>query len=136
MRKFSLIFTSLILMSALLIGCSTSLDNKDISLKKVDISVIKNNVLFNSTPEENLLRNIYLIQEKSKQYVLFYKVNVNDEGISCSIKDSVLEVNVETENDTENTYLYEIVDSKGDTYNTIKLIKDNKEVAFSSVVTN
>ena len=52
------------------------------------------------------------------------------------LKILLLEVNVETKDDPLKIRNYEIINRKGDTYNAIKLIEDDREVAFSSVVTN
>lgn len=134
MKKFSLIFTLVIFVSVFLVGCNSSLDDNVVSLKETNLSLIKDNGFFSTTLEKDLLNNIFLIENTSGQYVVFYKTNIDKESISCSVKDSVLEINLETLNNTENTYGYEIIHDLKKSYDTIKLIKDDEEVYFSSVI--
>lgn len=134
MKKFSLIFTLFIFASVFLVGCNSSLDHEVTSLKETNISAIKDDNFFSTTPEEDLLNNIFLIENASEQYIVFYKTNIDNESISCSVTNSVLEINSETLNNTENTYAYKIINPKEKDYDTIKLIKDGKEEAFSSAI--
>ena len=50
------------------------------------------------------------------------------------MKNSILQINVKTSGNAENTYVYKIINSKEKNYESINLIKDGEEVAFSSVI--
>ena len=59
---------------------------------------------------------------------------IDKENISCDVKNSILQINVKTSGNAENTYAYKIINPKEKNYESINLIKDGEEVAFSSVI--
>ena len=61
-------------------------------------------------------------------------MNIDKENVSCDVKNSILQINVKTSGNAENTYAYKIINSKEKNYESINLIKDGEEVAFSSVI--
>ena len=61
-------------------------------------------------------------------------MNIDKENVSCDVKNSILQINVKTSGNAENTYVYKIINSKEKNYESINLIKDGEEVAFSSVI--
>lgn len=134
MKKFSKIIGIFILMSIFLVGCNSNLDKKSTSLKEVNISSIKDNNYFTTTPKEELENKAFLVENSSDQYIVFYKMNIDKENISCDVKNSILQINVKTSGNAENTYVYKIINSKEKNYESINLIKDGEEVAFSSVI--
>ena len=134
MKKFSKIIGIFILMSIFLVGCNSNLDKKSTSLKEVNISSIKDNNYFTTTPKEELVNKAFLVENSSDQYIVFYKMNIDKENISCDVKNSILQINVKTSGNAENTYVYKIINSKEKNYESINLIKDGEEVAFSSVI--
>lgn len=134
MKKFSKIIGIFILMSIFLVGCNSNLDKKSTSLKEVNISSIKDNNYFTTTPKEELVNKAFLVENSSYQYIVFYKMNIDKENISCDVKNSILQINVKTSGNAENTYVYKIINSKEKNYESINLIKDGEEVAFSSVI--
>lgn len=134
MKKFSKIIGIFILMSIFLVGCNSNLDKKSTSLKEVNISSIKNNNYFTTTPKEELENKAFLVKNSSDQYIVFYKMNIDKENVSCDVKNSILQINVKTSGNAENTYAYKIINSKEKNYESINLIKDGEEVAFSSVI--
>ena len=134
MKKFSKIIGIFILMSIFLVGCNSNLDKKSTSLKKVNISSIKDNNYFTTTPKEELENKAFLVENSSNQYIVFYKMNIDKENVSCDVKNSILQINVKTSGNAENTYAYKIINSKEKNYESINLIKDGEEVAFSSVI--
>ena len=133
MKKFSKIIVVFILMGIFLVGCNSNLDKKSTSLKEVNISSIKDNGYFATTPKEDLENKAFLVENSSDQYIVFYKMNI-DKDISCDVKNSILQINVKTFGNAENTYVYKIINSKEKNYESINLIKDGEEVAFSSVI--
>ena len=133
MKKFSKIIGIFILMGIFLVGCNSNLDKKSTSLKEVNISSIKDNNYFTTTPKEELENKAFLVENSSDQYIVFYKMNI-DKDISCDVKNSILQINVKTSGNAENTYAYKIINSKEKNYESINLIKDGEEVAFSSVI--
>ena len=134
MKKFSTIIGIFILMSIFLVGCNSNLDKKSTSLKEVNISSIKDNNYFATTPKEELENKAFLVENSSDQYIVFYKMNIDKENVSCDVKNSILQINVKTSGNAENTYAYKIINSKEKNYESINLIKDGEEVAFSSVI--
>ena len=134
MKKFSKIIGIFILMSIFLVGCNSNLDKKSTSLKEVNISSIKDNNYFTTTPKEELENKAFLVENSSDQYIVFYKMNIDKENVSCDVKNSILQINVKTSGNAENTYVYKIINSKEKNYEIINLIKDGEEVAFSSVI--
>ena len=134
MKKFSKIIGIFILMSIFLVGCYSNLDKKSTSLKEVNISSIKDNNYFTTTPKEELENKAFLVENSSDQYIVFYKMNIDKENVSCDVKNSILQINVKTSGNAENTYVYKIINSKEKNYESINLIKDGEEVAFSSVI--
>ena len=134
MKKFSKIIGIFILMSIFLVGCNSNLDKKSTSLKEVNISSIKDNNYFTTTPKEELENKAFLAENSSGQYIVFYKMNIDKENISCDVKNSILQINVKTSGNAENTYAYKIINSKEKNYESINLIKDGEEVAFASVI--
>jgi len=134
MKKFSKIIGIFILMSIFLVGCNSNLDKKSTSLKEVNISSIKDNNYFTTTPKEELENKAFLVKNSSDQYIVFYKMNIDKENVSCDVKNSILQINVKTSGNAENTYAYKIINSKEKNYESINLIKDGEEVAFSSVI--
>ena len=134
MKKFSKIIGIFILMGIFLVGCNSNLDKKSTSLKEVNISSIKDNNYFTTTPKEELENKAFLVKNSSGQYIVFYKMNIDKENVSCDVKNSILQINVKTSGNAENTYAYKIINSKEKNYESINLIKDGEEVAFSSVI--
>ena len=134
MKKFSKIIGIFILMGIFLVGCNSNLDKKSTSLKEVNISSIKDNNYFTTTPKEELVNKAFLVENSSDQYIVFYKMNIDKENVSCDVKNSILQINVKTSGNAENTYVYKIINSKEKNYESINLIKDGEEVAFSSVI--
>ena len=134
MKKFSKIIGIFILMGIFLVGCNSNLDKKSTSLKEVNISSIKDNNYFTTTPKEELENKAFLVKNSSDQYIVFYKMNIDKENVSCDVKNSILQINVKTSGNAENTYVYKIINSKEKNYESINLIKDGEEVAFSSVI--
>nr|WP_295602391.1 hypothetical protein [uncultured Terrisporobacter sp.] len=134
MKKFSKIIVVFILMGIFLVGCNSNLDKKSTSLKEVNISSIKDNNYFTTTPKEELENKAFLVENSSDQYIVFYKMNIDKENVSCDVKNSILQINVKTSGNAENTYVYKIINSKEKNYESINLIKDGEEVAFSSVI--
>ena len=134
MKKFSKIIGIFILMSIFLVGCNSNLDKKSTSLKEVNISSIKDNNYFTTTPKEELENKAFLVENSSDQYIVFYKMNIDKENVSCDVKNSILQINVKTSGNAENTYVYKIINSKEKNYESINLIKDGEEVAYSSVI--
>ena len=134
MKKFSKIIGIFILMSIFLVGCNSNLDKKSTSLKEVNISSIKDNNYFTTTPKEELENKAFLVENSSDQYIVFYKMNIDKENVSCDVKNSILQINVKTSGNAENTYVYKIINSKEKNYESINFIKDGEEVAFSSVI--
>ena len=134
MKKFSKIIGIFILMSIFLVGCNSNLDKKSTSLKEVNISSIKDNNYFTTTPKEELENKAFLVENSSDQYIVFYKMNIDKENVSCDVKNSILQINVKTSGNAENTYAYKIINQKEKNYESINLIKDGEEVAFSSVI--
>lgn len=134
MKKFRKIIGIFILMSIFLVGCNSNLDKKSTSLKEVNISSIKDNNYFTTTPKEELENKAFLVENSSDQYIVFYKMNIDKENVSCDVKNSILQINVKTSGNAENTYAYKIINSKEKNYESINLIKDGEEVAFSSVI--
>ena len=121
-------------MGIFLVGCNSNLDKKSTSLKEVNISSIKDNNYFTTTPKEELENKAFLVKNSSDQYIVFYKMNIDKENVSCDVKNSILQINVKTSGNAENTYAYKIINSKEKNYESINLIKDGEEVAFSSVI--
>ena len=134
MKKFSKIIGIFILMGIFLVGCNSNLDKKSTSLKEVNISSIKDNNYFTTTPKEELENKAFLVENSSDQYIVFYKMNIDKENVSCDVKNSILQINVKTSGNAENTYAYKISNPKEKNYESINLIKDGEEVAFSSVI--
>lgn len=134
MKKFSKIIGIFILMGIFLVGCNSNLDKKSTSLKEVNISSIKDNNYFTTTPKEELENKAFLVENSFDQYIVFYKMNIDKENVSCDVKNSILQINVKTSGNAENTYAYKIINSKEKNYESINLIKDGEEVAFSSVI--
>ena len=134
MKKFSKIIGIFILMGIFLVGCNSNLDKKSTSLKEVNISSIKDNNYFTTTPKEELENKAFLVENSSDQYIVFYKMNIDKENISCDVKNSILQINVKTSGNAENAYAYKIINPKEKNYESINLIKDGEEVAFSSVI--
>ena len=134
MKKFSKIIVVFILMGIFLVGCNSNLDKKSTSLKEVNISSIKDNNYFTTTPKEELENKAFLVENSSDQYIVFYKMNIDKENVSCDVKNSILQINVKTSGNAENTYVYKIINSKEKNHESINLIKDGEEVAFSSVI--
>lgn len=134
MKKFSKIIGIFILMGIFLVGCNSNLDKKSTSLKEVNISSIKDNNYFTTTPKEELENKAFLVKNSSDQYIVFYKMNIDKENVSCDVKNSIFQINVKTSGNAENTYAYKIINPKEKNYESINLIKDGEEVAFSSVI--
>ena len=77
MKKFSKIIGIFILMGIFLVGCNSNLDKKSTSLKEVNISSIKDNNYFTTTPKEELENKAFLVKNSSDQYIVFYKMNID-----------------------------------------------------------
>ena len=131
MKKFSKIIGIFILMGIFLVGCNSNLDKKSTSLKEVNISSIKDNNYFTTTPKEELENKAFLVENSSDQYIVFYKMNIDKENVSCDVKNSILQINVKTSGNAENTYAYKIINSKEKNYESI--IKQVRQVLFQKI---
>ena len=106
-------------MGIFLVGCNSNLDKKSTSLKEVNISSIKDNNYFTTTPKEELENKAFLVENSFDQYIVFYKMNIDKENVSCDVKNSILQINVKTSGNAENTYAYKIINPKEKNYESI-----------------
>lgn len=115
---------------ALIVGCIlflTACHADPFSLKNVDHTLI-NNFQFDLEVD-----NPYLMNLNSKQYLLFYKMNLNPETVQYQLIDTKLQVSIETTNQTTGTYIYEISDPNSEV-DLIQLIENGEKVPFHSVI--
>lgn len=101
------------------------------------MSVLEETTYFTSTPQDELLNKVFLVATNKKQYVVFYMMNINEASISYHVKDSILEFKIETNPSIdEKTYIYELINPKGENYDTISFTKDGEETPVSTYVVN
>ena len=129
-RKFLIL---LILLMVFVSGCKSTHKNEEILLQKVNISEIKNTEFLNNMEEVPLSKGIYLVKYNSEKYILFSKININNENTYCNIDGTDLEINIETEKSNDSN-LYEISNQYDIYYDLIKLVENGKEASFSEII--
>ena len=127
------VFISLIVLG----GCRSGTDNEGVLLKEAEISVLEESNYFTSKPQDELLNQVFLLAANNKQYVVFYMMNINEASIAYHVKGYILEIKIETNPSIdEKTYIYELINPKGESYDTISFIKDGEETPVSTYVIN
>ena len=129
-RKFLIL---LILLMVFVSGCKSTHKSEEIFLQKVNISEIKNTEFLNSMEEVPLSKGIYLVEYNSEKYILFSKININNENTYCNIDGTDLEINIETEKSNDSN-LYKISNQYDIYYDLIKLVENGKEASFSEII--
>lgn len=129
-RKFLIL---LILLMVFVSGCKSTHKNEEILLQKVNISEIKNTEFLNNMEEVPLSKGIYLVKYNSEKYILFSKININNENTYCNIDGTDLEINIETEKSNDSN-LYKISNQYDIYYDLIKLVENGKEASFSEII--
>ena len=118
-------------------GCCLDIDNEGVLLKEAEISVLEESNYFTSKPQDALLNQVFLLATNNKQYVVFYMMNINEASVSYHLSDSVLEIKLETNSSIdEKTYIYELIEPKVQSYDTINFIKDGEQTHVSTYVIN
>ena len=118
-------------------GCRSDTENKGVLLKEAEMSVLKETNYFTSTPQDELLNQVFLLATNKKQYVVFYMMSINEASISYHVKDSILEFKIETNPSIdEKTYIYELIEPKVKSYDTINFIKDGEQTHVSTYIAN
>ena len=136
LNKISAILT--VFMTLIVLGrCRSDTDNEGVLLKEAEMSVLEETTYFTYTPQDELLNQVFLVATNKKQYVVFYMMNINEASISYHVKDSILEFKIETNPSIdEKTYIYELINPKGENYDTISFKKDGEETPVSTYVVN
>lgn len=136
LNKISAILT--VFMTLIVLGgCRSDTDNEGVLLKEAEMSVLEETNYFTYTPQDELLNQVFLLATNKKQYVVFYMMNINEASISYHIKDFILEIKIETNPSIDDkTYIYELINPKGENYDTISFKKDGEETPVSTYVVN
>lgn len=134
MRKFSFIILSSILIIFLFVSCNNTSNDKSLSLNKCNSSIIENQEFFINTLENELIGNIYMMQDNSKQYIVFYQMNINPNNIVISIENSIIRINLIDDPSDKDIYVYEISNYKYYEDYTLKIMKNNKEMIIKTVL--
>ncbi|MGG5461262.1 hypothetical protein [Clostridium sp. B9] len=134
MKRFILILLSLSLSIFLFVIYKNLSNDEELYLKKSNFSLIKNEEFFKSNPKEELEGNIYIIQVKSKQYIIFYEMNINPNNIQVNIEDTIIKIKLTDDYNYKDIYVYEINNSKNYEDYTLKIIKTDKELQIKAII--
>lgn len=134
MRKFTFTFLMLTLIIFLFVNCNNVANDKNLSLNKCNYTIIENHDFFINKVEDELIGNIYLMQDNSKQYIVFYQMNINPNNIEINIEDSIISINLIDDESYKDIYVYEIDNYKYYEDCTLKIMKNDKEMIINTVI--
>lgn len=134
MRKFTFTFLMLTLIIFLFVNCNNVANDKNLSLNKCNYTIIENHNFFINKVEDELIGNIYLMQDNSKQYIVFYQMNINPNNIEINIEDSIISINLIDDESYKDIYVYEIDNYKYYEDCTLKIMKNDKEMIINTVI--
>lgn len=75
-----------------------------------------------------------MMQYNSKQYIVFYQMNINPNNIVISIENSIIRINLIDDPSDKDIYVYEISNYKYYEDYTLKIMKNNKEMIIKTVL--
>lgn len=134
MRNIILKLLPLTLLVFLFVSCNNTSNNKNLSLIKSNSSIIANQNFFTDKSEEELVGNIYIFNQNSKQYITFYQMNINPDSVEISIIDDIIQINLTKDKNYKDIYVYEIpnyLEYKG---YTLKIMNGTEELTIKSVI--
>lgn len=134
MRNIILKLLPLTLLIFLFVSCNNASNNKNLSLIKSNSSIIDNQDFFSDKSEEELVGNIYMFNQNSKQYIAFYQMNINPDSVEISVIDDIIQINLTKDENYKDIYVYEIpnyLDYKG---YTLKIMNGTEELTIKSVI--
>lgn len=118
----------------LFVNCNNVANDKNLSLNKCNYTIIENHDFFINKVEDELIGNIYLMQDNSKQYIVFYQMNINPNNIEINIEDSIISINLIDDESYKDIYVYEIGNYKYYEDCTLKIMKNDKEMIINTVI--
>ncbi|HAT4092604.1 hypothetical protein [Clostridium perfringens] len=134
MRNIILKLLPLTLLMFLFVSCNNASNNKNLSLIKSNSSIIDNQDFFSDKSEEELVGNIYMFNQNSKQYIVFYQMNINPDSVEISVIDDIIQINLTKDENYKDIYVYEIPNYLDYKRYTLKIMNGTEELTIKSVI--
>ncbi|XZH78458.1 hypothetical protein ACSW8S_16465 (plasmid) [Clostridium perfringens] len=134
MRNIILKLLPLTLLIFLFVSCNNASNNKNLSLIKSNSSIIDNQDFFSDKPKEELVGNIYMFNQNSKQYIVFYQMNINPDSVEISFIDDIIQINLTKDENYKDIYVYEIPNYLDYKRYTLKIMNGTEELTIKSVI--
>lgn len=134
MRNIILKLLPLTLLIFLFVSCNNASNNKNLSLIKSNSSIIDNQDFFSDKSAEELVGNIYMFNQNSKQYIVFYQMNINPDSVEISVIDDIIQINLTKDENYKDIYVYEIPNYLDYKRYTLKIMSGTEELTIKSVI--
>lgn len=134
MRNIILKLLPLTLLMFLFVSCNNTSNNKSLSLIKSNSSIIDNQDFFSDKSEEELVENIYMFNQNSKQYIVFYQMNINPDSVKISVIDDIIQINLTKDENYKDIYVYEMPNYLDYEGYTLKIMNGTEELTIKSVI--
>lgn len=125
-----------VFIATFLVGCSLNTGGNDLSVEEVSIDEVIERQLDGEMPKDELKNNVFMIEDDSEEYIVFYEMKIDRDSFSYEVSDSKLKFYIKTSDKPKSTLAYKIISPKEPNYDTLHLIKDGKETAFASIICN
>lgn len=134
MRNIILKLLPLTLLIFLFVSCNNASNNQNLSLIKSNSSIIDNQDFFSDKSAEELVGNIYMFNQNSKQYIVFYQMNINPDSVEISVIDDIIQINLTKDENYKDIYVYEIPNYLDYKRYTLKIMNGTEELTIKSVI--
>lgn len=134
MRNIILKLLPLTLLIFLFVSCNNASNNQNLSLIKSNSSIIDNQDFFSDKSAEELVGNIYMFNQNSKQYIVFYQMNINPDSVEISVIDDIIQINLTKDENYKDIYVYEIPNYLDYKRYTLKIMSGTEELTIKSVI--
>ena len=123
----------ILVLTTFMVGCS---QDKTVSIKReTNINKVLKTDYFENKTKEELNNNLYMITTNKKQYIVFYRMNIDPDTVILTIKDLDIEISTTSSLIYDDILIYEIVNYrqiKDDS--TLNVLIDGVSISFDTII--
>ena len=75
-----------------------------------------------------------MFNQNSKQYIVFYQMNINPDSVEISVIDDIIQINLTKDENYKDIYVYEIPNYLDYKRYTLKIMNGTEELTIKSVI--
>ncbi|NLC54723.1 MAG: hypothetical protein GX769_02460 [Erysipelothrix sp.] len=133
MKKLMTKLILILVLTTFMVGCS---QDKTVSIKReTNINKVLKTDYFENKTKEELNNNLYMITTNKKQYIVFYRMNIDPDTVILTIKDLDIEISTTSSLIYDDILIYEIVNYrqiKDDS--TLNVLIDGVSISFDTII--